>query len=223
MVLAFDLDGTLFDNTEILIPSLEEAIIDFTKETEIAYEIPSHEVIKSVIGYPMKEIFKGLMPEIDMIYAPLMIDLFMRELVKRINAGQGNLYEGVPELLKNLKEKGYSMVIASNGTEDYINAVLSHYALDTLFADVLYVVDEITVHTKSDIVSEYKKEFLTEKLIMIGDRESDKTAALNNNIPFVFCAYGHASGDEISNSAYTAAGVAEIEEKINQIEKENEI
>ncbi|MFW5808482.1 MAG: HAD family hydrolase [Spirochaetota bacterium] len=219
MVCAFDLDGTLFDNSDLLVPSLEISISEFTRVTGITREMPSRETITGVIGYPMRDIFRRLVPGVDMKHADTMIDLFMGELIRRVRGGGGYLYDGVSELLHRLSDEGYTLLVASNGTAAYIRAVLEHYSLDKLFSEPILVVDDKTIHSKADIVSEYKESHSGTGMIMIGDRETDRDAALHNGIPFVYCTYGHARSGEIGDEAFTADHPSHIYQKIKVIER----
>ncbi len=222
MVLAFDLDGTLFDNSDILVPSLRDAVKDFSEETGILCDVPSKETVQGVIGFPMIEIFRGIMPGLDDSYAAHFIELFMDELVGRINQGGGRIYDGIAELLHRLYDDSYTLIVASNGTKKYIEAVLSYYSIGPLFSQPLYIVDEKKIHTKTALVKEYRMFFGKEPMIMIGDRVTDRDAAAENDIPFINCVYGHADDDELTGS-HTAESAADIYTQIKLIETEKAV
>lgn len=210
-VIAFDMDGTLFDNSDILIDSYRKTVIDFTKETGImGINFPSDEEIFSVIGLPPLGIFKGLMPEVDESFCSLMLRIFNRNLISGIESGGGTLYPGVKKVLNTLYSDRYRLIMASNGALDYINAILRIHGIGKYFYEPVKVVDEKKIHNKNELVRSYLSEIKYNVAIMVGDRETDRDAAFSNGIPFIGCSYGHAGNSEVEGERYVAHNVKEI-------------
>jgi kynureninase len=86
--------------------------------------------------------------------------------------------------------------------------------------DAQSVRDNIT--DKTAIISYYLKNIPKKtRLIMIGDRYTDRIAASDNAIPFIGCSFGHAGVKEISGSKWIAEKFTDIPALIRKIEKQN--
>ncbi|MDA3901008.1 MAG: HAD hydrolase-like protein [Spirochaetes bacterium] len=209
-LIAFDMDGTIFDNSDILVESYRKTVDDFNSETGLAVAVPSDEKIFSVIGLPPLGIFQELMPGVDTKFCDLMIRLFNRSLISGISDGGGSIYPGVEELLDKLVTDNYRLVMASNGALNYIEKILEFYNLKKYFLSPVIVVDEQKIHNKNELVTTYLDNSEYEMAIMVGDRVSDRDAARANGIPFIGCSYGHAGISEVEAEKYVAHSVSEI-------------
>ena len=217
-VIAFDMDGTLFDNSDILIDSYRKTVIDFKKESGIKdVKFPSDKEIFNVIGLPPLGIFKGLMPEVDESFCSLMLKIFNRNLVLGIESGGGKLYPGVKQVLSTLYSDRYRLIMASNGAFNYIEAIFRTHEIGKYFYEPIKVVDEVVIHDKSELVKSYLSEIKYSAAIMVGDRETDRDAAISNSIPFIGCSYGHAGNSEIEREQYVAHNAQDILKLVSEI------
>ena len=221
--LAFDLDGTIFDVSEVVFSGFVEGIKNFilvNKREDI--HIPDYESIKLVLGIPINEIFYRLFPGLSNQELKTINDCCTDSLIHLIKQGGGYIYNRVVDTLHTLREQSYTNFIASNGRCEYILAVLEYYGLRKYFSERLIFLNE-TIKNKSDIITKYKKIIrLSDQLIMIGDRGNDYIAALENNIPFIGCSFGHAGISEIEKSTCIAHDFTEIPLLVKQIEKNRE-
>lgn len=216
--LAFDMDGTLFDCSDIVVSAFQKGITVFIDESQKKIDLPDKEALVSLLGVPTSEIFTSLFSGLSKQEYQRLDDLCMDALAEEVESGGGYVYPGTVEVIKNLKDKDYKMVIASNGRLAYLKAVLKKYGLDKYFEkDIIVLNDEII--TKDQIVETYKKGINSDdSIIMIGDRESDLKAAVSNNIPFIGCAFGHANQHEISGERWIATSMKEIPDLVVTIE-----
>ena len=221
--LAFDLDGTIFDVSDILFSGfaggIKKFILDKQKDD---FAVPDYESIKQVLGIPIDEIFCRLFPGLSYQEQKSINDYCTDSLINLIKGGGGHIFHGVVDTMQRLQNLGYTMFIASNGRCEYILAVLEYYGLKTYFSEPFIFLNKI-IKNKIDIVSEYKKIIaVSDLLIMIGDRENDYIAAFENNIPFIGCAFGHAGSREINGSSCIAHDFTEIPLLVEKIENNNE-
>lgn len=217
--LAFDIDGTIFDCGDIIVQAFQDGITEFLKQRSAKIEVPSKEQIISVIGQPTDLIFKQLFPELMEYDLQRLNDLCTDSLSDKISLGGGSLFEGVYDTLKNFYSDGYKLLIASNGREKYIQAILQSNNLAKFFTlPIIYIEKKIT--NKTDILRHYKSTISKDRpMIMIGDRLSDRIAAFENNMPFIGCAFGHANNKEIKGSTWIAHDFKSIYEIVKKIEE----
>lgn len=203
LTLAFDIDGTIFSSEEIILDCYQQSIGNFIQKSGKELTIPTREQIMEQVGKPVKIIFKNLMPVLAEIERDSISASVLELLCQSIERGGGLFYVGVADTIIALKNKGYRLVVASNGRLPYIETILKTARIDSYFEPIITLDNEIIV-SKGDILVEYQKKYQipTEEIIMIGDRQSDEHAAQKIGCRFIYCAYGHAPVGEISS--YTA-------------------
>lgn len=215
--LAFDIDGTIFDCGNIVGDAFAEGARRFSERYRIALPNYSSEEIMQVVGHPTDELFGILYPSLTTEYRHMLLKESQNALSAMVRNGGGFLIEGVSETLRLLSQRGYSMCAASNGTREYIEAILETHHLARYFQP-LVVIDGV-LKNKSDIVRFYMQKNPHARFIMIGDRKSDIDAARDNAIPFIGCAFGHMGASEIENERWVARRFEEIPNLIREIEE----
>lgn len=217
MLIAFDMDGTLFDCSFIVGKSFQRGIQRFANEKNLQLKIPTTAEIMEYVGFPTDYIFESLFPELERILIPELNNICTEELALDVRNKSGILYPGVRELLSSLKNKNYILTIASNGMLPYLSAIVETYKLDLYLEKDIVVIDNDTVNDKNEIVKTYIEKYSPEKVIMIGDRVSDMNAAHANNTYFIGCAFGHAGDSEFKDEKYIVHSVNEIYSEILKI------
>ena len=126
-----------------------------------------------IVGIPTDEIFRRLYPEVPDDKQAELLGICQEELSGMVRRGGGLLFDGVPRTVKTLHDDGYRLFAASNGTCEYITAILETHGLLDYFVMPLIVIGG-HIKSKSDIVRHYVENVLdTEPVIMVGDRFSD--------------------------------------------------
>ncbi|MEM1483668.1 HAD family hydrolase [Oscillospiraceae bacterium PP1C4] len=203
-VVAFDLDGTLSQSERFLIPSYREALM------KVGITPPPDEVLKNMIGGTLDDNIKIAMPgrtmEEFLVYAD-----HVHVLAAKYAAQYGAAYPGIPESLALLRERGYKIAICSNGTEDYIDHILEGLDLKKHFDFIQHIVVGCN---KSQLLKRILDKFETTEVVMVGDRHFDETAARDNHVPFIGCAYGIypdevAGADVVLQNAYELPAAVE--------------
>ena len=215
--LAFDIDGTIFDAGEILLTAIEQGSDKLKNlRPELNISTPTMQQITSTLGYPLPEIFRMLYPELDAEGRRLYAEIWTENLVSLILARKGILIDGAERIIPQLHAEGFTMLVASNGAREYVEAVLAAYNLKKYFSEpFLYAADGYG--TKSGIVKEYMKVLEPGTFIMIGDRITDLDAARDNSIPFIGCAFGHAGIEEIGGERYIVHSLEEVPAMIERV------
>ena len=102
----FDFDGTLVDSSEGIFNSL---IYAFEQDGR---EAPDRDILRKFIGPPLYESFKTLFG-----YDGDEIDFMIKKYRERYSEKgylEASFYDGIPELLKELHEKGIKIATASS-------------------------------------------------------------------------------------------------------------
>ena len=180
----FDVDGTLLNTREGILTSIGETLKDFG----MAPISPENE--KYFIGPPIQrslmEVY-GLTKEEAQEFATAFRDRYSKhEFLFR-----ASVYDGITELMKTLRDKGYKNAVATYKREDYAIDIVTHFGLGEL-ADVIHGADNFNKLTKSDIIRLCIDEmgFAPAECVMVGDSDNDAIGAKGIGCPFIGVTYG---------------------------------
>lgn len=101
---------------------------------------------------------------------------------------------------------GYKIALCSNGTADYANGILG--ALGILDA-IDYIQPALAGVNKSTLLARIMEHYATDRVVMVGDRHFDRTAARDNSVPFIGCGYGVYPA-EIADAEFVVACADEL-------------
>ena len=209
-LIAFDLDGVLYTSEPFIAESYRESIEAVNAQRPGSFaRVPSTREILNHIGWPVPTILKRLFPKVDPEAVALLHAATLEVICRRVAAGEGTLYAGVPEALEALHAAGHLLAIASNGRRRYVETVLATYAIDDLFVDRL-TADEHG--SKPAVLRGYLTghEVTPMATVMVGDRASDVEAARSVSCHFIGCDYGHGYRNEIEGAGPVVGHVREV-------------
>lgn len=192
----FDLDGTLLDTSEGILSSVKYTI-DFFHLDPL-----SEEKMRTFIGPPIQKSFAreyNVRPELADNYAAV-----FRDRYKAFDLLKAKPYPGIINTLKELRSRGIVLGVATYKREDYALKLLDYYGFVQLF-DVIHGSDFSGKQTKKDIILECINEVQLQdhnRIVLIGDTDSDAVGANDVGIHFVGVTYGFGyKKGEIINSA----------------------
>jgi phosphoglycolate phosphatase len=205
----FDLDGTITNPKEGITKSIQYALKHMGIEVEDLDSLCRH------IGPPLKDGFKefwGFNEE----EAELGLIKY-REYFTVTGIYQNLEYDGVKEMLEELKEAGSSLILATSKPEKYAKIILEHFDLLQYFSSVCGSTMDGSRSKKGDVIQyALKKNGITtlEEVIMIGDRYHDIVGAVENNIASIGVLYGFGDREELANAGadYIAESVTDLKE-----------
>ena len=204
----FDLDGTLTDSGPGIVNGFAYAV------TKMGDEVKDKEQFKKFVGPPLRDSFErvlGYSPE-DATKAIA----FYREYYNGMGGMLENeVYPGVEDLLRNLKEAGKKLIVATSKGEFGTKAVLEHFGLRKYFDFVATSNDTDREH-KVDVIRYALRECGIDDLndaVMVGDRENDVSAALEAGLDSIGVLYGYGDKEELTEAGatYLAKTAGDIE------------
>lgn len=184
----FDMDGTLLETETLLIPVHERVFQTLREEGLYEQETPPIDTLLSCLGMLLDDIWRKVMPDASEEARKRADVLLLQYEMEYLAAGEGLLYPHVEQTLKQLKERGLKLFVASNGLEDYVKGVAHHKGIAELF-DGLYSAGEYETASKVDLVARLLKDHDIQTAWMVGDRSSDVEAGKGNGLQTVGCAY----------------------------------
>ena len=195
MVLIFDYDGTLHNTKHIYGCAFRKAYDMLVKEGYAEERLYTDEDVSKYLGVSAQDMWKDFMPELadDVWHRASMI--IGRELIEGVLGGKAQLFDGVEDTLKELKAKGYTMVILSNCRHDYMDAHKKALGLDRWF-DSYFCAEDYDFIPKENIFPFIKEKYPDESFVMTGDRASDFRVGKVNGLKTIGCAYGFGTEEE---------------------------
>lgn len=205
----FDLDGTLTDPMTGITRSVQYALKSY------GIEEPDLEKLTPFIGPPLKDSFMkyyGFSEE----KATEAIGRY-REYFAVTGIFENQVYDGIPRMLKNLKDRGKTLLVATSKPELFAEQILEHFHLKAYFSFVGGAsMDEVRVK-KEDVIA-YVMESVrmadVKEAVMVGDREHDIIGGKKNGMDTVGVLFGYGSRQELKavGADILAASVKELEE-----------
>lgn len=192
--LIFDFDGTVADTRRGVFDSIIYAL------TSYGYEIPDENVLNSFLGPPLHASFKNTTSCSDETAQKLTAKY--RELYTDNAMYRLSLFDGVEEMLKELKSKEIKMAIASSKPEKFFSKLLEYLKITEYF-DVVCGSSLSDIHnTKQAIIARAMKELGAEKenTLMVGDRVFDIDGAKQNGIKSAGVVFGFDYTEELRNA-----------------------
>ncbi len=128
---------------------------------------------------------------------------YFREYVKQRGLLENNVYEGIPNLLKQLKDTGNRLFIATSKPTIFAEQVVEHFQLTNYFEGIIGSNLDGTRIKKEEIIAhilQTNEELNKEEIVMIGDRKHDIIGANHNEIASIGVLYGYGSETELTGS-----------------------
>lgn len=185
----FDVDGTLWDSTEIVADAWTQAI----RQAYDPQMTITAQQLRGLFGKLLPVIAASLFPEENPERQSELIDLCCAEEHRALLAApQAPVYPELEHILKILSEK-YKLFIVSNCQAGYIEVFLKCTGFSHYFQGHLCPGD--TGNAKGKNILEIIRRFHLESPVYIGDTEGDQQASREAGIPFIHASYGYGQAD----------------------------
>lgn len=208
----FDLDGTLTDPKLGICTCVQYALKDQ------GIEVDNLDVLEPFIGPPLKDSFMTFynLSEED---AEKAIAKY-RERFSETGLFENEVYDGIPQMLRGLKAKGFKLAVASSKPQVFVERILEHFSLKQYFDAVVGSELDGTRVNKDEVVREALTQLFgdkpvePDKVYMIGDRCFDVEGAKAFRIESVGVTYGYGGLEELmqAKADYIVQSVPELYE-----------
>lgn len=208
----FDLDGTLTDPKLGICTCVQYALKDQ------GIEVDNLDVLEPFIGPPLKDSFMNFYNLSDEDAEKAVAKY--RERFSDVGLFENEVYEGIPQMLRGLKAKGFKLAVASSKPQVFVERILEHFSLKQYFDAVVGSELDGTRVNKDEVVREALRQLFgdkpvePDKVYMIGDRRFDVEGAKAFRIESVGVTYGYGGLEELmeAKADYIVQSVPELYE-----------
>lgn len=166
------------------------------------------EWISQWLGWTAEAMWTTFAPELPEEVWRKAAGIVGQEMDSLTAAGRARLFQGVPEMLSELKGAGFELAFLSNCRNAYCEVHRRMFGLDLWF-DAYYCAEAFSDIPKWQIYQQVAQRHSVPQ-IMVGDRFHDLDVATRSGIPSVGCAYGFGREGELDAATVVVASPAEI-------------
>jgi phosphoglycolate phosphatase len=190
-----DLDGTLTDPQAGITRSIAHAL------EAMGHTQPPTSDLLFAIGPPLRGSFATLLNTSDAAQIETAMTLY-RERFATIGLFENEVYDGVPDMLANLRAAGYRLFLATAKPHVYAVRILEHFNLHLPFAAIYGAELDGTRQDKRDLLAYLlaREQLDAGTCVMIGDRSHDVYAAQANGCASIGVTWGYGSAEELADA-----------------------
>lgn len=179
----FDVDGTLWDSTDVVKDAWNRAF------TDSGYDYPgiTADRLKGLFGLPMADIIKDVFPDGTEEEIERLTPVIYRYEDEYLDNSGGRLYTGIIETIRKLSET-VPVFIVSNCQSGYIELFMRKTGCGAYIRDHLCPGD--TGLYKAGNISKIVKDHKLKHPVYVGDTVMDMEACREAGCPFIYARYG---------------------------------
>ena len=199
--LLFDLDGTITDPKVGITTCVQYALEHF------GIHEPDNDKLEPFIGPPLQDSFEQFY-HMDAETAKQAVAKY-RERFQTVGLYENEIYDGMVDLLKTLKEGGCRLAVASSKPTVFVKKILEHFDVVQYFDVVVGSELDGSRAKKEEVVQEAlrqldpKGQVSSGQMVMIGDRCFDVQGAKAHHLDSIGVAYGYAAEGELQHAGAT--------------------
>ena len=201
----FDLDGTLIDTRQDLANACNHAL------TQCGFPQRELQEYNMLVGRGIDNLFRGALP--DGAESEENVAKMRSIFVPYYNEHSCDCtkpYEGIPELLKTLEQKGLHFAVASNKYQEGTETLVKKYFGNHSFVKILGQRDGKPIKPDPLIVKEAMEGvpgITKEEVVYIGDSNVDMQTGINAEVKTIGVTWGFRSREELE--AYSPWKIAD--------------
>lgn len=199
-IIIFDLDGTLLNTLEDLTDSVNYMLSQFD------YPSKNIEQIKNYVGNGVYKLIERAVPEgkLNKNFDKC-VEIFKNHYKENMY-NKTSLYQGIEQMLKKLKQKGFIIAVASNKFDLAVKELCNKYFSNLI--DCAFGENEkagIKKKPSPDIVLNIltKYNLLPEQALYVGDSEVDIQTAKNSGIECISVCWGFKTKEFLNQNEAT--------------------
>jgi len=192
MHILLDLDGTLTDPKIGILTSLQHAL------RELGEPVPEINELEWCIGPPLTDAFITMFGSEEDPRIAAGVSHF-RDRFGEVGLFENQVYEGIPEALDALVERGHHLHVATSKPEVFARRILDHFDLAGPFRSIHGSELDGTRSDKGELIRYIleSQEIPAAGAVMIGDRKHDILGAVKNKVSGLGVLWGFGSREEL--------------------------
>ena len=198
-VYIFDLDGTLLDTLQDLANSVNYALRK--------HDMPEHSIddIRRFVGNGVRKLMERAVPEGEQNPQFEATFATFRQHYMEHSLDTTRPYDGIPELLRALKQKGCRLAVVSNKMMEATQELCAHFFPEIEVAIGEHEAEGIRKKPAPDTVREALRLLGvgTENAVYVGDSDVDIMTARNSGLPCVSVLWGFRDRDFLTTHGAT--------------------
>lgn len=206
----FDFDGTFADTGEGMFESIQCAV------KALGFEPLDAETLRRFVGPPVFESFRRELG-VDAEKADFAVAKY-REAYAENGIFKFRVYDGIPDLLRELNENGIRFAIASAKPQKFLVRIVAHLGIENLVDYISSPADDKADPSKTRLINEAVLALKAEKsrVLMVGDRHFDINGANGAGVDSVGVTFGYGSEEELreAGATFIARTVADVRDII---------
>jgi len=189
----FDVDGTLWDSTDIVKDAWNEAIV------KSGFDNPhiTAKRLMGLFGLPMDDIIKDVMPDLSYEERRKLEPMVYEYEHSFLEERPGQLYPEILEVMRKISEE-IPVYIVSNCQAGYIELFIRTWKIEDVVKDHLCPGDLGLL--KAENIMTLVDKYDMKAPLYVGDTIMDQKACIKAGCPFCFASYGFGEAD---NPEYT--------------------
>lgn len=189
-LLIFDWDGTLMDSAGVIVDSIQRACED------IGLAVPSDRASRQIIGLGLIQALQALLPDLPADDYPRLVERYRHHYLGR--DAEIPLFAGVPEGIRNLRESGFQLAVATGKSHIGLSRALEASGLGPWFA-ATRCADQTHSKPHPAMVLELIDELDADpaRTLVIGDTSHDLLMAANAGVASLGVTYGAHEADDL--------------------------
>ena len=189
-VVIFDWDGTLMDSNHSIVSAIQGACRD------LELRVPTAAEASWVIGLSLEPALRRAVPDLTKSMEPLFLERYRHHYLSRDT--QLKLFDGVPEMLKDLSAAGATLAVATGKSRVGLNRALTATSLHQQFT-ASRTADETFGKPHPGMLLELMDELMVDpsEVVMVGDTSHDLNMASNAGVHGVGVTYGAHPHEEL--------------------------
>ncbi len=194
-----DLDGTLIDSAPGIHASCYAAL------QTLGHSPPPLLEMSGMIGPPIEEIMATLLAHYGDDRVVEGVAAYRSDYSERGLFGS-SLYPGVADALKDMRQAGARLLIATSKRRRFAVRILEHLNLTTLFEGIHGSEDGGALDHKPELIAHVieKHALVRKHCVMVGDRQHDIMGARANSIRSLGVLWGYGTRDELLHAGASA-------------------
>lgn len=214
-ILVFDLDGTLV----YTLPDLNGSINYMCEQ--MGYPTLSIEHTRKAVGNGVPVLVRRSIPEgtSEEDYQKA-LKIFKEHYIEHA-IDKSTPYEGMYDVLRRLRKRGYTLTVVTNKNEDMARKILDHF-YPHMFAEIVGANGVLKPKPHFDMMNELRNRIGLKKrsrAVYIGDTEVDYQTAKNALIPCYIVTYGYRTPEELEKLHLKAHFINKPEDLLNSFIK----